>query len=347
MTNSGKTVRRFLNIYAVDNKQTKMGNILITQEGVETSTIEEKSRDESLRNFYEMIDKAKLSGDSCFMTEEAYCHTYSYGNPYPAFINLSWDEFRQIESLKGISQTTYDYITNNFWQIYPEQVANEKEFEEQNLPKGKGGFEHSDSLGDFLCNSPRWEEWHRDHLTNHPEDIKWEKSSPFIPNVKAVSEILQEEIWDYIRREYKEHINEADKERIWSKLLADDKVYHENEDATQPIKQNATVLFFHRVVLTSMDHEAMTAYCKKIGKKVCLANYYYHEKELSSREQRACGSLRQIYSIVKNGEKQYISLDFHKGMFEFHDSTGRHLGEFLFDGSWNKRAEEDHDLRTL
>lgn len=40
-----------------------MGNILITQEGVETSTIQEGIRDKSLFSFYEMINKAVDDGD--------------------------------------------------------------------------------------------------------------------------------------------------------------------------------------------------------------------------------------------------------------------------------------------
>jgi len=52
-------------------------------------------------------------------------------------------------------------------------------------------------------------------------------------------------------------------------------------------------------------------------------------------------------AIIKNNEKQYNSLDFHKGMFEFHDEKGRHLGEFLFDGTMNKEAQRNHDFRTL
>ena len=55
----------------------------------------------------------------------------------------------------------------------------------------------------------------------------------------------------------------------------------------------------------------------------------------------------RYHGIIKDGKKQYISLDFHKGMFEFHDEKGIHLGEYFFDGTRNKGAEESHNLRTL
>lgn len=329
-----------------------MGNILITQEGIETSTIDEDKRDKSLFNFYTMLEKAVKLGDCCFMTEATYGHKYSYGDYYPAFVNLNWEDFQKIESLKGISFNTYNYITNNFLYIYPKTLTAEKDFEKLNKPRGKGGFKYSNCPEDFLCCISRWNKWHSEHLTTHPEEIKWNKNAPFIPNVNAVYQILKEETLLYIKREYGGSIEKADnrkqkKERILDELLAEKGDYHINEDKMKPLKPNAIVLFFHRIVMPSKDHKEMTAYCKEIGKKVCEQNYYQYEGELSTNEQKACGSLREIYVIMKDGKKQYISLDFHKGMFEFHDEKGIHLGEYFFDGTRNKGAEESHNLRTL
>ena len=319
-----------------------MGSILITQEGIETSTIDEDKRDKSLFNFYTMLEEAVKLGDCCFMTEATYGHKYSYGDYYPAFTLFSWDEFQQIESLKGISQITYNYITNNFHVIYPKKITNQEEFERENMPQGEGGFEHLDSSKDFLCNISNWKKWHQDYLTAHPEKIRWELNS-HLSNIEAVYDILEEEILIYIKGKYKERINKANDteqeiKKIWNELFADKK-YHK--------KQNGIALFFHQVVMPSKGRNEMTAYCKEIGKKVCEQNYYQYENELSTNEQRACQSLREIYSIVKKGENQYISLDFHKGMFEFHDKKGIHLGEYFFDGTLNKDPDAKHNLRTL
>ena len=319
-----------------------MGSILITQEGIETSTIDEDKRDKSLFNFYTMLEKAVKLGDCCFMTEATYGHKYSYGDYYPAFTIFSWDEFQQIESLKGISQITYNYITNNFHVIYPKKITNQEEFERENMPKGEGGFEHSDSSKDFLCNISNWKKWHQDYLTTHPEEIQWQSNS-HLSNIEAVYDILEEEVLIYIKGKYKERINKANDteqeiKKIWNELFADKK-YHK--------KQNSIALFFHQVVMPSKGRNEMTAYCKEIGGRMCQANYYHYEANFSSKEQKNCKSLRDIYSIVKNGEKQYISLDFHKGMFEFHDEKGIHLGEYLFDGTFNKKVEKSHNLRTL
>lgn len=327
-----------------------MGSILITQEGVETSTIQESCRNESIYNFDMMLDEAVRIGDRCFMLEEAYQHKYSYGDYFPAFVNLSWEEFCQNESLRGVSQSTYNKITNSFRNFYPKIVISEEEFDKERTPRGRGGFEHSDSSEDFLCKLKHWDRWHCNHLTAHPDEIQW-NGAFFIPNVKKVYEILKEEILQYIRRKYETRIgNATNKEQEINKIyeeLFKDKAYHVNEDIKEKLKSNAIALLFHKVVMHSLKtHPDMTAYCKKIGKRVCEVNYYQYEKDLSSKEQQRCASLRCIYGIIKNGEKQYISLDFHKGMFEFHDFSGRHLGEFYFDGTWNKKGEESHNLKT-
>ena len=257
-------------------------------------------------------------------------HTYSYGDYYPAFVNLSWDEFKSKDSLNGVSYNTYNYITNNFQKCSPSRIVNEIEFEQKRDPRGSGGFEHTDSSEDFLCNLEHLEKWHCNHLTSHPEDIQWDKDHPFIPNINAVHKILEEEIINYIRKEKTQQLIKRKKLIKLKEELFDEADYHINEDITKPLKNNAIALLFHRVVMGSFKHNEMTAYCREIGKKVCEVNYYQHEKKLSKTEQQHCNSLRCIYSITKNGQKQYISLDFHKGMFEFHDELGRHLGEFPF-----------------
>ena len=88
-------------------------------------------------------------------------------------------------------------------------------------------------------------------------------------------------------------------------------------------------------------------YIREIGTRLCQANYYTYDREVSdkNKERSGYGVLRVIFSIIgRQGKKQYISLDFEKGMFEYYDYLGRHMGEYRFDGSNNKRAERSHDI---
>jgi hypothetical protein len=93
----------------------------------------------------------------------------------------------------------------------------------------------------------------------------------------------------------------------------------------------------------------LAAYTIEIGGKIAKSNYYEYDAQLSANETRAAGnSLRTIYKIIGNGgQLKYISLDHLHGMFEFHNFKGEHLGEFKFDGSFNSKAEPDHNFRTI
>lgn len=93
----------------------------------------------------------------------------------------------------------------------------------------------------------------------------------------------------------------------------------------------------------------MEAYASKIGGEICRYNYYTYEKELSNLERQYAKSLREIYSIVnRNGNLQFISIDFGHGMFESHDENGKHQGEFRFDGcTSNKGSSANHDLKCV
>lgn len=328
-----------------------MGSILIKKSGVETIDIPKEKRDKALRDFFDMLDKAINAGDKSFMSIATYQHQFSYGEYYPAFVNMSWDQFSQIKSLEGVSFNTYYYLAHNFKIVRPTAIENDSEIENKQQPIGEGGFERPGSPLGFLCDINRWRIWHRDYLIEHPELIKWENGNDFLPNIECVEHILDAEIYKYLQNTYKDQISNAenkDKEIrcIYESVFADS-IYHVNEELSQPIKANARALFFHRVIIPSFAHQDLAGYCIEIGDKVCKENFYIFEQELSSKEQLESGAMRHIWSILKKGVKQYISFDFHKGMFEFHDQHGTHLGEFLFDGSYNAQAQADHNLRTI
>lgn len=311
-----------------------MGSILITQEGVETAIIPEEARDKSVFQFFEMLDNAQRRKDKVYMTSEAYQHKYSYGECYPRFINLLWEEFSSIDSLKGISFLTYQAITSGFGNIfYPSSINDEQEFVQQCLPQGKGGFRSPYIQDDFLCDTSRWQAWHRDHLRDHPDEIDWGQEA-WLPNREAVEKILKDEIDRYIEQNYPAQ----DKEKILKEMLS---------QCQCDGQKNANAICFHQKVMRSKGRGERMAYIVEVGNKICNENYYTYEEELSRNEEMAVGSRRHIYSIKRDGVKQYISFDFEKGMFELHDDKGVHLGEVMFDGAHNSNAKEDHNLRCI
>lgn len=313
-----------------------MGNILLTQEGAEIKLVARKNREEVIRAYLDMYDAAVRLNDSFYMTERAYVHKYSYGDYYPSFVNMSWDEFHAHKILSPISFNTYEALVNRMHKGWPQCVADEEEFQQKDEPRGYGGFKYPKCSSDFLYDKEKWSQWHCYYYRTHPMDIEWPEDSAFLPNMEAVNEIIDKEIYSHLNsEEVKDYLSHAE--------------YHEDGDVTKPLKKDAKVLLFHNVVMRKYPNgRGLEGYCMKVGGTICLVNYYSYEEELSNNERIAAqGSLRKIYSIEKNGVKQYISLDFHKGMFEFHDCHGTHLGEFWFNGHRNADPQADHNLRTI
>jgi hypothetical protein len=73
---------------------------------------------------------------------------------------------------------------------------------------------------------------------------------------------------------------------------------------------------------------------------VAFANGYVENQKLGSINQKASGSLRQIFSFGELKESLYISTDFEKGAFELCDHAGRHVGEWSFSGAKQGDADE-------
>lgn len=309
------------------------GHILITQEGAEIARISRDERDNVVRAFYEMYFNAMSNGDKFYMLNEAYTHQYSYGECYPSFLSLSWDEFRNTPSLEGISFNTYNCIADSL-QNLPICIADERHFTSLKIPRAEGGFKYSESDTDYLHNTFQWLLWRKRHLTVHPEDIVWD-SHPFLPNQEVIRTIIEQEIYSHFT-----------KENVLNYLSKPE--YHQFEDISKPCKMNALILLFHKEVMKLYPSGGeKQGYSHKVGGNICESNYYQFEQRLSSAEQQSCGAQRYIYSVLKQGRKQYISLDVEKGMFEFYDEYGKHIGEYHYDGTRNTEAKPSHNLRTI
>ena len=125
------------------------------------------------------------------------------------------------------------------------------------------------------------------------------------------------------------------------------KTPEESQELLEKITDNNVVHEFHRLVM-GRQGDAIGGNASSIGGEICRCNYYTYEAELSDFERQYAKNPIEIYSIInRNGKRQFISIDFHHGMFEFHDETGAHLGEYRFDGSFNSNAEADHSLKCM
>ena len=295
------------------------GSLLMTAEGLETAGIAEKDRDRKVLGFYDMKLEAERHHDRFYALEAVYNYPYSYGVFYPSFVNMSWQEFQECETLKGISQTTFE-LMQAFCQ-HPDigTLPDKDAFQRKEEPHAYTGYYNPTGDVTFVNNLTDWENWHRMWYSTHQELIDWDSAgNDWLPRLDLVKGIFRRELMLVLGRE------RAD-------------VIEEDLVATE---------FYDKIMKHQGDR--IEAYAAAIGREVCLSNYYILEPELSAMEQRRAGKLREIYSIINcQGRRQFISIDFRHGMFEFHNERGDHLGEFHFDGSFNTGIEADHALKCM
>lgn len=251
---------------------------------------------------------------------------YSFGT-LEKLLYSEWPDFENNPELKGIGFNTYLRLIDCFTvNPCPKEISNQayKAYLKRKGYIGLAKFGIPAILQPYTYDYQSYNNWQADWYRMNSSDITWSADSPFLPNLEYVEKVLEEELVKAGIYEYT--VGDAQDSRVHKLALA-----------------------FHEKVMR-MKGAQMRSYTQDIGGKICMGNAYTYEHHLSVEESKACGGdPRSIYSIEKNGKRQYISLDFAHGMFEFHDHKGKHLGEFHFDGSHNKSADptDDHDLKTI
>lgn len=295
------------------------GSLLVTADELETAYIPEKERDKAVLGFYDMKSEAERHHDRFYVLEEVYTHPFTYGEFYPSFMNMSWKEFQECKTLKGISQTTFEMMQSFCKNPVIATLGSEAEFMIKEEPQARSGYSNPTGTSVFVKDLGSWEEWHRKWNVVHQDQIDWTGvDNNWLPRPDLVHWILRRELIVNLGKEEAERIDDCD----------------------------VVSVFYERVMRRKGGK--IEAYASSIGGEICQCNYYRHESELSTLERQYAKSLRDIYSIInQEGKIQFISIDFLHGMFEFHNDKGDHLGEFRFDGSPNSVAETGHSLKCL
>lgn len=299
-----------------------MGNILIIKEGLETSSIPENCRNQAILDFFNAKDYAEKRGHRYYIEEGVFIHTFSYGNYFPGFVNMSYAQICSIPSLSGIEQTTFQLLQYYITQTPNPSVSGE-DFVNYNLPKAASGFRRPDySTSNYISDFRSLCEWEIVWYSKNPGDIEWkEDMNEFMPRPDLTQIILMHEINAY---------------------------KHKDEVADLLKKKYDTKHIFHNGIVAYKGTE-LSAYFKEIAHKVLSANYYKHEDILSHMESKHVHTQRYIYSLItKSGKRHFISLDCAHGMLEICNEYGDHIGEFRIDGSSNSPATpETHSLNCV
>lgn len=290
-----------------------MGQLFLVHESFELAHVPVPAREQTLKAYCSMVEHATRDHDSFFTDSDFYIHQYSYGNIFQSFIYASWDRIKQDPLYEGISQTLHNLLCQSF--NHKCQIKDLQLFEQSPGHKGYSGFDFCpEPLHEpYIKCEQSWFRWKITWYASHPDEINWQDDK-YLPNKQYSNGILRAEL---------------EKENIIC-------------DRTQIME-----LFYERIMKHKAAGGPREAYIREIGRKICEANFYIFD-EVVSKKNRKEGKdevLRDIFSIQgPSGRKQYISLDFEKGMFEYHDYCGRHMGEYRFNGSFNKKAEASHNI---
>lgn len=301
------------------------GLLRFFKRSLDVGLVDAQYRDRQLSGLVDIMLRASEENQVVLGDGMASCQ-YSFG-ALEKLLYSDWNDFENNPALKGIGFNTYLRLIDCFTiNPCPNEINNQayKAYLNRKGYIGLAKFGIPAILLPYTYDYQSYNNWQSDWYRMNPSEIIWSADSPFLPNLEYVETVLGEELVSAGKYEYT--VGDAQDSRVHKLAIA-----------------------FHDKVMR-MKGGQINPYTLEIGGKICLGNAYTFEKQLSKNESKACGGdPRSIYSIEKEGVKQYISLDFAHGMFEFHNVKGTHLGEFHFDGSPNKPADltGKHNFMTI
>lgn len=97
-------------------------------------------------------------------------------------------------------------------------------------------------------------------------------------------------------------------------------------------------------VLKSSSSKNKVASFEEIGFEVALRNHYVYDSKLTSLNFKKSHSKRKVF-VSQGTTLLYLSIDFENGGFEVYDKNARHLGQYRFNGKFEKAPDsKSHPL---
>lgn len=289
-----------------------MNNFLTLYKNLELQNIPVVCRDKNLRDFCELI--SAIEELDIFVNENIKNHNYSFGNFYANFLYAEWSEVFNNVELKGIGQLVHNLLYELAMQhpsLFKSFVKDDYDFDSQGL-SGYIGYRLDTHYKPYLYSETCLQNLKQLYFSKNNHLIVWGNNKIF-PDEAKVFKILQREITMH------------------------------GEIPARNLAECCNI--FHNIM--KQKGPQIHAYADKIATDLLTENFYIHDEELSKQEQKKAGSLRKIFSILKNGKMQYVSIDFKHGMLEVVDYNNNHEGEYRFDGSYNTGSNPDHAFKTI
>ncbi|MDE6359694.1 MAG: hypothetical protein K2L39_00505 [Muribaculaceae bacterium] len=300
-----------------------MDNSRILKGSLDIGRLAPADKDSGIIDFLDLIDCFRENSVSIYKEEGFDSHQYPYG-PASILFYLPWKDALSSKEFDGISQSVFEMIASSLMQSpgIGREIKN-KAWETTAEYKSDFGLDiFRPAPGRYAsCRN----DWHKNRAVYYMADqpgFKWPgNADSYLPNKPYSDSILEAEVERHKNMDgYSKHLANLDKKPLFVQ--------------------------FHQGVMAHKG-ASLQAYIEEVGSKICEANFYRHEVELSKEERRLSRATRKIYSMLnRDGKRQYISLDFAHGMFEYIDPLGNHIGEYRLTGDFNSPAQPDHGLKS-
>lgn len=286
------------------------GNLLLDSD---TFKIDEKELtffSSKLRNLSFAVQKCRNNKDTIYGTGDL-CYLDIYKYKFYQLCALPLTEIQH--EISDFSQDDQLFLINYLAKIDDtiyETCSSFAELEEY-FPLANNGMLGLEGTG-FTCDPDfavhdieSWHNWKVKFLSNNNQQIDWEEANhPYLPNLKYSNILLAKESLKRFAAQ-----SHADFYDFAGKMAGNEK--------------NAMAI--------------------EVGKVIAESNFYKYDDRVSKLNNNS-GQMRNIYSLKKNGNVVYLSIDTENAAFEVCDHLGQHQGQFPFDGGDPKEVKSDHGI---
>lgn len=307
-----------------------MFDICLIKEGLEVSDISDDMFVTVFDDFICFLEIQEKYGEVMYWESSLAVHDFSYGNYFNDLLGAAWNTFSQNKAFKQVSQNQHQLFVATRGQLFCANEITQASWDTIKPPKAYAGFKKELEYAPYIYSKKTWMEW-RVESFQHLDYFQSTSSCDerYLPNVEFSNLFLS-----YIVSCEKDLELSITESALLESILPTDTKY---------IVDNV----FYPKMMKVMRPKEREAFITFIGGLICLMNGYKYEVELSNKEEKRCKSKRKIYSKLETPRhKQYISLDFKHGMFEYHDHHGKHLGEYRFNGIFNKDGDKKKKKNT-
>ncbi len=275
-------------------------------------------RSSNIDNLALVLDVVSENEDVCWQHPDAYTLCYEdWGCLHEL---MSFEDFNSVKELVGWMKHRNFKTLLKFWQRannYQSPYNNFTDFNDNHPEKKNGliGFENTAGIAEFVHDEKSRNDLLIQYCIRNNRLINWAKyNHPFLPNI------------------YFSNLYLADK----TKKLSD-------SNKTKKEIMELSKFYCDKGYIEDCENGAKIANADSVGTEVARRNFYSYEAAISREEEKLRGgSMRKIFSVSKDNEKMYLSIDFEKGnAFEWCNYKGEHLGEFRFNGEENGSNTRD------